>query len=1298
MLFLDEPHLRSIAAALWDGAPYGKASVMIGAGFSKNAISTSSALPNTKSFPGWAELTETMARELHADPEDHEVLERAIRSASSTSGALRIADEYQAWKGRGKLDALLREAIPDEKFKPGPLHNLLFKLPWADILTTNFDTLLERAAADEIDRRYTVVRSQRDIPGSPKPRIVKLHGSFPDSRPFIITEDDFRTYEQTNPVMVNLVQQVFVENTCCLVGFSGDDPNFLKWTGWVRDILSPTHMEPIYLVGLLNHTPARRALLERRHVRSIDLAPLFPAKDWPDPDIRHKAATDWFLRALLHLRPAEFHNWPRPATFEQANPLFQDCPNLPAVKENSLLTEFDRPSHIQSDEESQELDATDYASLSEEEQIAASQRMLDAISRREMGELRNSRIDIITEIWSHNRRRFPGWLVLPWQNRRHLEEATIDWIEIIADAGRQIDKRRSLGWLYELQWRLERCLICWPLALVQTVETLLSAGALEKFLVSHEDASKARALAVQLLRSYREHGDRDSFVRWRVKLTGLVDQRSEEWAFCVHQKALAAAEEWDLESAQTILLDWNVDGIDPIWRARKAALLGELDHHSAREQALQALKEIQAIGPPSDIAARTRETAALWLASVLIPWRSEERRKLDVRREELQRKGFSSSWLAERLGSLIAGTPDDALSHPTRTKADEPTPIEAAYIARRFIEDSASLIRKPGLTADKLASAAIPWMALTSPTAALRLSVRNRDFGYRAPALNRVSLAKIPHADLAPIFSGLVKSIVNLSVQLARQAGEDQYGSDFLGNKPHSPAAGTNWLLQVALPHLRDLSFVLNDIQLKEAADLCLKLRSSWKGGQWQTWAAIETTTESILRQCSSATVREMLSELVEQPIAGLDVDVSNPLAEYDTISQASIRWDSDAKGQPINSNRISYLLSEAATNKSIAVRSRICMRLSMASSWSSLSDEEKNNLTDAAHDILSKSASNTPLKQRDYVLSTQDLLFIPNVSRNFVTAILSSQDWNPLLSKNEDGKITSITMGGGPSDPILVATGLTLEPWLNNGWQLSAGDWANEHVSALLQKAEDWLRLEGLELLQLQKNEPPPVPRYDHRAIKTVEFCRKAVLPLQADTNLVEKACYILELLANSDVQTLSAVSVLLVGGKRSTIQAANEMRKAASSFERSNSVAFMIGLLAWLSQTAKGVLAPPPEDLIHEVALGVRGRRESDLASALVTAKVILKQFKQYADDRFRRDIAVGLQYLAGETDVAAPSLSLKLQTDDLAGIRRSCVDLVRELQVFPEGTDSVQAWKERENAETVRDVQRAFRRLHI
>ena len=70
-----------------------------------------------------------------------------------------------------------------------------------------------------------------------RPRIAKLHGSFPSNRPFIFTEEDYRTYPRRFAAFVNLVQQSMMENVFCLLGFSGDDPNFLYWTGWVRDHL-----------------------------------------------------------------------------------------------------------------------------------------------------------------------------------------------------------------------------------------------------------------------------------------------------------------------------------------------------------------------------------------------------------------------------------------------------------------------------------------------------------------------------------------------------------------------------------------------------------------------------------------------------------------------------------------------------------------------------------------------------------------------------------------------------------------------------------------------------------------------------------------------------------------------------------------------------------------------------------------------------------------------------------------------------------------------------------------------------
>jgi hypothetical protein len=695
MNFLDEPNLRNIATALWDGVANGmvtgRASVMIGAGFSRNAVPTSTGLSSGSTFPGWSELTYEMAKELFSSPSDKQRLDEAIQSASSTSGSLRIADEYQAWKGRGKLDALLRRAVPDDDFDPGPLHDLALRLPWADILTTNFDTLLERAAARQVDKSFSNVRTQLDIPGAQRPRIVKLHGSFPDSRPFIITEDDFRTYERNHPAMVNLVQQCFVENTCCLIGFSGEDPNFLRWTGWVRDVLGPSHMEPIYLVGLFDHSPARRALLEARHVRSIDLAPLFPRKDWPDVAVRHQASTEWFLRALLNLRPPNYDAWP--SGLEEASTIsnFEGSPELPMSDVEPLRSEFRDPTHLRLPEDNDlAISSIDgYEGLPEEEQISQSQRSLEAVAARSQGSALLARIDSIISVWKHNRARYPGWLVLPWHNRNALEIDTVDWIAPIVQALPNVERARGIKWLLQLQWRLDKCLLPWPTELIEAVSDFVGLKSRPLVETGLDWSQSEIEIAVQLLRAYREKGRQDDFERVSELLSGRVSGASEKACFYAHQMALASLEAWNIERAESVLGAWNVDQVDPIWRARKAVLLGEIGDAHAANEAFQALREIQAIKGRNNVAARTREAEIVWLASVLTPWLSDHRRDLDERRRFLRERGFSSASFQERLSSIVAASPPSFLERPTRLKIGEPSAVEAAYILRRYAEDTA---------------------------------------------------------------------------------------------------------------------------------------------------------------------------------------------------------------------------------------------------------------------------------------------------------------------------------------------------------------------------------------------------------------------------------------------------------------------------------------------------------------------------------------------------------------------------------------------------------------------------------
>lgn len=227
------PSLREKLEAIRMNLHEGKVSCLVGAGFSKNAE-----MDDTTRMKDWFELADDFYEILYGEkPSDQDVRYKNV---------LRLASQVEASKGRGTLESLLQSSLPDERVYPGRLHIDLMRLPWSDVFTTNYDTLLEKAFI-EADRYYNKVTNKETLLYATHPRLVKLHGSFPDIRPFIITEEDYRTYPQRFPEFVNTVRQSLIENILCLIGFSGDDPNFLSWKGWLRDVMGK-QAAPIYQI------------------------------------------------------------------------------------------------------------------------------------------------------------------------------------------------------------------------------------------------------------------------------------------------------------------------------------------------------------------------------------------------------------------------------------------------------------------------------------------------------------------------------------------------------------------------------------------------------------------------------------------------------------------------------------------------------------------------------------------------------------------------------------------------------------------------------------------------------------------------------------------------------------------------------------------------------------------------------------------------------------------------------------------------------------------------------------------
>ena len=138
-------YINDIAQRLKEPRKYGDVSLMIGAGFSKNAQSKGRASIQP---PNWSELAEKMYEELYPEPlEEQEKEEWNRQRIIKTSGknVTKLADEYIANFDRNKINNLIEQSIADEMFVPGELHKRLLKLHWSDIFTTNYDNLIEKA-------------------------------------------------------------------------------------------------------------------------------------------------------------------------------------------------------------------------------------------------------------------------------------------------------------------------------------------------------------------------------------------------------------------------------------------------------------------------------------------------------------------------------------------------------------------------------------------------------------------------------------------------------------------------------------------------------------------------------------------------------------------------------------------------------------------------------------------------------------------------------------------------------------------------------------------------------------------------------------------------------------------------------------------------------------------------------------------------------------------------------------------------------------------------------------------------
>ena len=553
-----------------------KAAVIVGAGFSLNAVPRTS---GGRNFPLWQELTNELAERLYPNQKDRDCV---LASAGATSSAMRLAQEFEVAFGRSALVEFIRDAVRDDEFLPSQLHRDLLELRWADVFTTNYDRLLEVAARSLWKRKYETVYSISDLPLARRPRIVKLHGSLPDLNNLVLTEDDYRTYPKKYAPFVTAVQAALTENVLCLFGFSGDDPNFLAWSGWLRDELRAA-VPKTYLFTGNELKPFQRQLLEERHIIPIPLKRIAELATGSEK-ITYEGAYRWLFDELAKPPGEPLPTWnvgPRYAI---------------SRVDSRIAKEPFFPDH--------------------EDWIGT------AI------------------LWRQHRRQYKGWYVLHregadrlWQNTEfwigNLNVRTVEaWVEPV-----------SLFVLSELVWRWSTALqplhddvvfkildpqmkrfVEWRSTLDETSYEI--SGSKTRAVVSLSELDDAYELVLrECLRHAREIGDDVRFQDFAKQLekahpTPEVGPLNDAQSFLRHQQVLRLLGRLQHGMARQMLQSWDSSGADIIWSIRRAGLCLECGlialGSQLLESALDTLRSVP-VSPLLDIRRMSAEGITLYL-------------------------------------------------------------------------------------------------------------------------------------------------------------------------------------------------------------------------------------------------------------------------------------------------------------------------------------------------------------------------------------------------------------------------------------------------------------------------------------------------------------------------------------------------------------------------------------------------------------------------------------------------------------------------------------------------------------
>lgn len=175
---------------------------------------------------------------------------------------------YDRWT-KSAVAKTLQEILGETVLQPKPIHRSIVELPVASIMTTNWDSMAERACKMAYGTQPKAIWSDKQLAKSETPEVIKLHGSLEEPESLVFSEDDYYRHlagDTKTHLVRNKVLTLLAEHSLLIFGYSLGDPDLKTMLSYLRERL---RRDPNIYMFVPNLNSSLRGYLMRRGLTPI---------------------------------------------------------------------------------------------------------------------------------------------------------------------------------------------------------------------------------------------------------------------------------------------------------------------------------------------------------------------------------------------------------------------------------------------------------------------------------------------------------------------------------------------------------------------------------------------------------------------------------------------------------------------------------------------------------------------------------------------------------------------------------------------------------------------------------------------------------------------------------------------------------------------------------------------------------------------------------------------------------------------------------------------------------------------